>query len=32
VYAGFVGTDYTHDKVVNAATVSQAEVDDEILD
>ena len=32
VYAGVVGTDYTHDEVVNAATVSQAEVDDEILD
>ncbi len=32
VYAGVVGTDYTHDKVVNAATVNQAEVNDEILD
>ncbi len=32
VYAGVVGTDYTHDEVVNAAMVSQADVDDEILD
>ncbi len=32
VYAGVVDTDSTHDKGVNADTVSQAEVDDEILD
>jgi hypothetical protein len=32
VYAGAVGTDSTHDEVVNADTVSQAEVDDESLD
>ncbi len=32
VYAGVLGTDSTHDAGVNAATVSQAEVDDEILD
>ena len=32
VYAGVVGTAYTHDEVVNAAMVSQEEVDDEILD
>jgi hypothetical protein len=32
VYAGVVGTDSTHDEGVNADTVSQAEVDDEILD
>ncbi len=32
VYAGVLGMDYTHDAGVNAAAVSQAEVDDEILD
>jgi hypothetical protein len=32
VYAGVVSTDSTHDEGVNADTVSQAEVDDEILD
>ncbi len=32
VYAGVVGTDSTHDEGVNADTVSQAEVNDEILD
>jgi hypothetical protein len=32
VYAGVVGTDSTHGEGVNADTVSQAEVDDEILD
>jgi hypothetical protein len=32
VYAGVVDTDSTHDEGVNADTVSQAEVKDEILD
>ncbi len=32
VYPWVVGTDSTHDEGVNADTVSQAEVDDEILD
>jgi hypothetical protein len=32
VYTGVLGTDSTHDACVNAAAVSQAEVDDEILD
>jgi hypothetical protein len=32
VYAEVVGTDSTHDEGVNADTVSQAEVDAEILD
>jgi hypothetical protein len=32
VYAGVVSTDSTHDEGVNADTVRQAEVDDEILD
>ncbi len=32
VYAGVVGTDSIHDEGVNADTVSQAEVDDKILD
>ncbi len=32
VYAGVVGTDSTHDEGVTADTVSQAEVDDSILD
>jgi hypothetical protein len=32
VYAGVVGTDSTCNEGVNAATVSQAEVNDEILD
>jgi hypothetical protein len=32
VYAGVVGTESTHDEGVNTDTVSQAEVNDEILD
>jgi hypothetical protein len=32
VYTGVVGTDSTHDEGENADTVSQTEVDDEILD
>jgi hypothetical protein len=32
VYAGVLGADTTHDARMNAAAVSQAEVDDEILD
>ncbi len=32
VYAGVLGTDFTHDADVNAAAVSQVEVNDEILD
>jgi hypothetical protein len=32
MYAGVLGTDSTHDTGVNAAVVSQAEIDDEILD
>ncbi len=32
VYAGVLGTDSTHDAGVNVAAVSQAEVNDEILE